>query len=66
MRRGLLLEGHKLILQSLKNTCITRRGPKLKVSRGVMLFVGSLAEGGPRVLQSGGKFDFSCSKIVDS
>ena len=66
MRRGLLLEGHKLILQSLKNTCIMRRGPKLKVSRGVMLFVGSLAEGGPRVLQSGGKFDFSCSKIVDS
>ena len=53
-------------LGSDKNTYIMRRGPKLKVSRGVMLFVGSLAEGGPRVLQSGGKFDFSCSKIVDS
>ena len=41
-------------------------GPKLKVSRGAMLFVCSLAEGGPRVLQSGGKFDLSCSKIVGS
>ena len=49
-----------------KNTYIMRRGPKLKVSRGVMLFVGSLAEDGPCVLQYGGKLNFSCSKIVDS
>ena len=41
-------------------------GPKLKVSRGVMLFVRSLAVDGPRVLQSEDKFDLSCSKKVGS
>ena len=41
-------------------------GPKLKVSRGVKLFVCSLVEESLPVLQSTGKFDLSYSKVLGS